>query len=85
MHPKVTKIIPTEIILGISWEYLVMKPSRKPAKKVKGKVLIRILTPVLAPSLNEVNRECVPGNKILAPKIKPAAAAMTMAKISIAP
>lgn len=77
--------MPTEIIFGISWEYLVMKPSKNPAKNVKGKVLITILTPVLAPSLKDVNRECVPGNKMLAPKIKPAAAEMTIAKISIAP
>lgn len=85
MYPKVTKIMPTEIIFGISCEYLVINPSRNPAKKVKGKVLMTILTPVLAPSLKDVNLECVPGNRMLAPKIKPAAASMTMAKISMDP
>ena len=62
-----------------------MNPSRNPAAKVKGNVLINILTPVLAPCLNDSSLECVPGNKILAPSIKPAAASIIMANISIEP
>lgn len=85
MHPNVIKMMPTEMACGISCEYLVMNPSRNPAKNVKGKVLISIFTPILTPFLNDVNRECVPGNKMLVPKINPAAAQMTMAKISMAP
>lgn len=46
-------MIKTEAKLGMTLEYLVMKPSRKPAEKVNGKVLIKILTPVFTPLLNE--------------------------------
>lgn len=75
----------TDNQLGIILEYRVMNPSRKPAEKVNGKVLIKILIPVLAPILKEVYLECVAGNKMLAPKMSPAAHSITIAKISMAP
>ena len=82
---KVTKMMPTESQLGMRLEYLVTKPSKKPAANVKGKVLINILTPSFTPVLNDVILENVFGNRILAPKINPAAPSMTIAKISIEP
>ena len=77
MANKVDMMIKIFNILGISIEYLVMKPSKNPAATVKGMVLIKIL--------KEFNREKVFGNKRLAPKAKPAAASIIMAKISIEP
>lgn len=71
--------------LGISIEYLVIKPSRNPALIVKGKVLKNILKLFLKPILNEFILEKVLGNKIEAPKINPAADSITIAKISIEP
>ena len=71
--------------LGISIEYRVIKPSKKPAPIVKGKVLKNILKLFLKPILNEFILEKVLGNKIEAPKIKPAAVSITIPKISIAP
>jgi hypothetical protein len=85
MIPKVIRIIETDNALGMALEYLVINPSRNPAAKVNGKVLINILIPVFAPFLNEVYLEWVPGNNRLAPNIRPAAASITMAKISIEP
>jgi hypothetical protein len=82
---KVISIIPTDNQWGMMLEYRVIKPSKNPAANVKGKVLIKILTPILAPFLNEVYLEYVAGNRMLAPKIKPAAHSITMAKISMAP
>lgn len=71
--------------LGISIEYRVMKPSRKPALMVNGKVLRNILKLFLKPILKEFIREKVLGNRIEAPKIKPAVVSITIAKISMAP
>ena len=83
--PSVLKMIPTDSQCGIMLEYLVTKPSKNPAENVNGKVLIKIFIPVIAPCLKEVYLECVPGNKILAPRIKPAAASITIANISMEP
>ena len=44
---------------------------------MNGNVLIKILIPVFAPILKDVYLECVAGNKILAPSIKPAAHSIT--------
>ena len=71
--------------LGIAAAYLVMKPSRNPALIVNGKVLKNILKLFLKPILKEFILEKVVGNKMEAPKINPAAASITIAKISIAP
>lgn len=71
--------------LGMSMEYLVIKPSRNPALMVKGNVLRNILKLFLNPIFNEFNLEKVLGNKIEAPKINPAALSITIAKISIDP
>ena len=62
-----------------------MKPSRKPAATVNGVVAKKILKLFLKPILKESIREKVFGNKIEAPKMKPAAASITIAKISIEP
>ena len=70
---------------GMSIEYRVIKPSRKPALIVKGNVLRKILKLFLKPILNEFILEKVLGNKIDAPKIKPAEVSITIPKISIAP
>ena len=83
--PSVTKIIKLLNQLGISIEYLVIKPSRNPALIVKGNVLRNILKLFLKPILNEFTLEKVFGNKIEAPKINPAAVSITIAKISIEP
>jgi len=85
MIPKVIRIIETDNALGMELEYLVIKPSKNPAAKVKGKVLIKIFIPILAPFLNELYLEWVPGNRMLVPRINPAAASITMANISIEP
>lgn len=71
--------------LGISSEYLVTNPSKKPAAIVKGTVLKKILKLFLKPIFKDCMREKVCGNKIEAPKIKPAADSITIAKISIEP
>lgn len=71
--------------LGISIEYLVMKPSRNPALMVKGNVLRNILKLFLKPIFNEFNLEKVLGKRIEAPRINPAALSITIAKISIDP
>lgn len=71
--------------LGISIEYLVIKPSRKPALIVKGKVLRKILKLFLKPILKEFTLEKVLGKRIEAPKINPVMASITIAKISIEP
>lgn len=71
--------------IGISREYLVIKPSRNPALIVKGKVLKNILKLFLNPILKEFKREKVFGKRIEAPKINPVAVSITMAKISIEP
>lgn len=71
--------------LGMSMEYRVIKPSRKPALMVNGKVLRNILKLFLKPILKEFILEKVLGNRIDAPKIKPAVVSITMAKISMEP
>lgn len=82
---NVLSMIKTLSQLGISSEYLVTKPSRIPAAIVKGTVLKKIFKLSLKPILNEFNREKVRGNRIEAPRIKPQADSITMAKISIEP
>ena len=82
---KVLRMIKTFNQLGISMAYLVMKPSRKPAAMVKGTVPKNIFKPSLKPILKEFNREQVFGNKIEAPRIKPAAASITIPNISMLP
>ena len=62
-----------------------MKPSRNPAEIVKGNVLRNILKLFLKPVLKEFALEYVFGKRIDAPKINPATASITIAKISIAP
>ena len=70
---------------GISSAYRVTKPSNKPAATVNGIVAIKILKPALKPIFNEAILEYVFGNNMEAPRINPAAASITMAKISIEP
>ncbi len=70
---------------GIIIEYRVTNPSKKPAATVKGVVDKNILKLFLKPIFSESTREKVFGNKTDAPKIKPAADSITMAKISIEP
>ena len=85
MTDKVDIIITTFNQLGISSEYRVINPSKNPAAMVKGIVLKKILKLFLNPIFNECIREKVCGNKMEAPKINPAAASMTIPKISIEP
>lgn len=85
MAVKVMRMIPMLKKVGISFEYLVMYPSRKPAANVNGIVLKNILKLFLKPILNEFILEKVLGKRILAPRIKPAPASITIAKISIDP
>jgi hypothetical protein len=65
--------------------YRVIKDSMKPAMIKKGIKPITIFKPLIAPILKEVNREYVPGNKILFPMTKPAAAAITIEESSMVP
>lgn len=85
MVDKVVSIIKTFNQLGISSEYRVTNPSKNPAAIVKGMVLKKILKLFLNPIFNEFILENVCGNKIEAPKINPAAASITIPKISIEP
>ena len=85
MTPSVNRIIILLSQLGMSIEYLVIKPSRNPALIVKGSVLKNILKLFLNPILKEFIREKVFGNKMEAPKMNPAVVSITMAKISIEP
>lgn len=79
------KIIKLLSQFGISIEYRVMNPSRNPAEIVKGKVLRNILKLFLKPTLKELTLEYVLGKRIEAPKINPATASITIAKISMEP
>jgi hypothetical protein len=85
MIAKVNKMIKLLSQLGISIEYLVIKPSRKPDAMVKGTVLKSILKLFLKPILKEFNLEYVLGNRIEAPRMYPAAVSITIPKISIEP
>ena len=85
MMDKVVKMIKTFSQLGISSEYRVTNPSKNPAAMVKGTVLRKILKLFLKPIFKDCIREKVCGNKIEAPKTKPAADSMTIANISIEP
>ena len=62
-----------------------MNDSINPANMKKGTKPITIFNPLMAPILNEANLEYVPGNKMLLPIIKPAAAAITIEVNSIVP
>lgn len=79
------RMIKTFSQFGISKEYRVTKPSKIPAATVNGIVLNKILKLSLKPILKELNLEYVFGNRMEAPKINPAAASITIAKISIEP
>ena len=79
------RMIKTFSQFGISKEYRVTKPSRIPAAIVNGIVANKILKLSLKPILKELNLEYVFGNRMEAPRINPAAASITIAKISIEP
>ena len=85
MMERVVRIIKTFNQLGISSEYRVTNPSKKPAAMVNGTVLKKILKLFLNPIFKEFMREKVCGNRMEAPRINPAAASITIAKISIEP
>ena len=66
-------------------EYLVTNPSKKAATINIGINPIIIFIPSFAPRFREYNRLCVPGNRMLLPRTKPAAPAMMIEDISSVP
>ena len=84
INDKDESIIARFINIGI-WVNLVTKDSRNPAAINKGINPIIILMPSFAAIRKDCLREYVFGNKILLPRINPAAPAIIMDEISKVP